>query len=251
MFERSPLSTWMETRWDRLMIRPLQRGKNDKKHLRAVYCLPPFPCYEFQQRSFQTQWGMCCYDWDFHSVAVPWCDKLTCLGETSVFGVTQIQIHSANWQGEHRGYCGATEKENESDVERYGLTTINIDISLWIDWSWWSSVTFKTATFMNRATSPWRRNPSEQQDSWERLPPTSTLLQSHLCAQIRLTGLTYRQDVKATSFALSGGKTPSTLTRRGSCLAGPSIRIHATGRKLPWEVKLTCNHGNICGLALN
>lgn len=57
-------------------------------------------------------------------MAVPWCDKLACLGEMSVFGVTKIQIHSANWQGKCSGYYGAT--ENESDLERYGFTTINM-----------------------------------------------------------------------------------------------------------------------------
>lgn len=44
------------------------------------------------------------------------------------------------------------------------------------------------------------------------IPPTTTVLQSHLCAQIRLTGLTSWRAVKATSFQPSEGETPSTHT---------------------------------------
>lgn len=71
-----------------------------------------------------------------------------------------------------------------------------------------------------------KKNTTEQQDSWERLPPSSTVRQSHPHVQIRLNGLTYWQDVKATSFTLPGGKGLSTHTQtdghthRHVCLTG-------------------------------
>lgn len=75
----------------------------------------------------------------------------------------------------------------------------------------WSNITYKPAATlpcMNHATSP--KIPLSSRTAG--IPLTTTVLQLHLCAQIRLTSLTSCQDVKATSFTLSEGKTPSTHT---------------------------------------
>ena len=98
-----------------------------------------------------------------------------------------------------------------------------------------------------------KKNTREQQDSWERLPPSSTVHQSHALVQIRLNGLTYWQDVKASSSTLPEGKGLSTHTQTDGhtythiCLTGLLKKQHvgkipasivSGDSKALWEIKL-------------
>lgn len=84
----------------------------------------------------------------------------------------------------------------------------------------------KTGAFLLlliRMTSPRAKAkeiPANSRTAWARLPPSSTVCQSHPRAQIRLNSLTFWQDVKATSFML-----PESRRRTVQC-----THTHADGR---------------------
>lgn len=184
--KKSQLSTWIETRWHGLMIRPLQRGKNLEKNttklltvfLRAIrewggHSKPSKECVVMTWRLL------------VRSRAVVWQSDLWDKFLKISFGITQKQIpFTTIWQKQEESSKKICRHQKLKPHGNKRLYQHQHAISLWINKI--SNVnlnfTFKPAAMLPRmtcATSPSRKNPTEQQlgeaSSHFHCPPIASL----------------------------------------------------------------------------
>lgn len=131
--------------------------------------------------------------WDLYHVAMPWCDKLTCPGERSVWRLA-LEACKSKFQGgfdklaEQWGRCKDWKWKWPGNVQIHHhwyatFLLIKTQMSIYLEKTmWWSNMTYKAAATLPcriPATSPWSNDASEQQDSWDSsdhdCPPIASL----------------------------------------------------------------------------